>query len=101
MSKIRYFQLFLFWGSTIFTLTGNFLLSTKSAAAFPYPEIQKSDIDTVSCYMQTSDGKILNLNSICGKKSTVTYNNTPTSYPNYPYSNSPFYRRRAPIYPPS
>jgi hypothetical protein len=99
MLKVRYFQTLLFLVSSIPTLPGNLFLFAKSAEAFSYPEIQKSDVDTVSCYMQTSDGKILNLNSICGKKSTLTDNTNSISYPTSPYPR--FFRRRAPTSSPS
>jgi hypothetical protein len=40
-----------------------------------YPELQNSDLDSASCYFQTADGRILNLDRLCGRSSNNTSNN--------------------------
>jgi hypothetical protein len=42
--------------------------SSSITAGSQYPGIPNSDRDNLFCYMQTEDGRILNLNNLCGKQ---------------------------------
>jgi hypothetical protein len=42
--------------------------SSSITTGSQYPLVPNSDFDNLFCYMQTEDGKILNLNNLCGKQ---------------------------------
>ena len=42
-------------------------MALSPAVGSQYPEVPTSDIDLLSCYMQTVDGKTLDLDSLCEK----------------------------------
>jgi hypothetical protein len=47
---------------------GETVFSSSITAALTYPVVPNSEIDTLVCYMQTADGRILNLDTLCGKE---------------------------------
>lgn len=55
-------------------LAGTIAISARSAIAVDQPALisqpQISQDDTPVCYMQTADGRTLNLNGICGRSAT-------------------------------
>ncbi|MBD1929849.1 hypothetical protein H6F74_26980 [Trichocoleus sp. FACHB-90] len=54
-------------------------LTTKAAFSLPASQVQ-SHVDTPFCYMQTANGQMVNLETLCGKSATVPpANNTPVS----------------------
>lgn len=62
---------------TVALATASLLFMTKTAFSQPptvsynYPVVPASDTDQLVCYMQTVDGKTLNLSRLCGKKTSV------------------------------
>ncbi len=54
--------------------------SRPISANSQYPEVPKSNnADLPLCYIQTSDGKILDLQKLCGNPPTNTFNKSPSS----------------------
>jgi len=62
---------------TVALTTASLLFIAKTAFSQPpivsykYPVVSTSDTDQLVCYMQTIDGKTLNLSSLCEKKTSV------------------------------
>ena len=62
---------------TVALATASLLFMAKTAFSQPptvsykYPVVPSSDTGQLVCYMQTVDGKTLNLSSLCGKKTNV------------------------------
>jgi hypothetical protein len=52
--------------------------STSITTDLRYPVVPNSEIDTLVCYMQTADGRILNLVSLCVKTIKQTIVSCPT-----------------------
>ena len=52
-------------------LTTKVALGSPVSLDFQYPQVQSFD-DAPVCFMQTSDGRILNLQALCGKQSAST-----------------------------
>lgn len=54
--------------------------SRPISASSQYPEVPKfNNVDLPLCYIQTSDGKILDLQKLCGNSPTNTINKSPSS----------------------
>lgn len=61
----------------LFSLISLSAFTHPSLARYPYPEISKPLKHEPICYIEISDGRVLDLSSICGKSTTV---NAPTPY---------------------
>lgn len=76
------------------------LIMTKVAFSRPisassqYPEVQNSDVDVPLCYLQTADGRTLDLQKLCGNSPT---SNSPSNSIS-PASNSLSNRISVPIF---
>lgn len=54
--------------------------SRPISASSQYPEVPKfNNVDVPLCYIQTTDGKILNLQKLCGNSPTNTINKSPSN----------------------
>ena len=78
---LRYFC----WTATL-SVVLNFLItgvakSDPISASSQYPEAQKSKVNEPLCYMQTADGRILDLQKMCSENSAAhsTYSSVPAS----------------------
>lgn len=50
-------------------LLPNVVLSFPVAVDSPYPEVSGSNMDSLICYVQTEDGRTIDLNNLCRKTS--------------------------------
>ena len=48
-------------------------------ASSQFPEVQNSNIDVPLCYIQTPDGRTLDLGKLCGRNSAASGSKTPYS----------------------
>lgn len=53
--------------------------SRPISASSQYPEVPFNNVDVPLCYIQTTDGKILDLQKLCGNSPTNTINKSPSS----------------------
>lgn len=51
--------------------------SRPTSSDYQYPEVPKSDVDIPVCYIQTSEGRTLNLQKLCNETSPGTNSSSP------------------------
>jgi hypothetical protein len=70
-------------------LTAIDVIFVSSSVGYTYPEVAKSNIDMLPCYMETIDGRVINLISICGKSVASDFHPNFFSDPNPNYAPTP------------
>ncbi len=76
-------------GLVVITAITDFFVS--SSLGHIYPEVPRVSIDQLPCYIETVDGRVLNLSSICGKNPAFTPNLilSPNSMPTPSFTPTP------------
>ncbi len=65
---LKFFHLTAIVSSVLILSIAETAFSSSITAGSQYPGGSNSDRDNLLCYMQTEDGRILNLNNLCGKQ---------------------------------
>jgi hypothetical protein len=64
-TMLKLFHLRAAFYAVLISLITETALGRPLAVDFKYPEVPNLDMDELVCYMQTADGRVLNLQSLC------------------------------------